>query len=164
MLTRTGKTTTNQTAAVRIVAKASSSYNRAPRDASGNVAFPGTSTPKGSLPAGRMRDGRAITADDEAAEVLTVSLASVAVASTLGLLVVLTSMFVSSSLHPRDVIRVEPGEDAFTSVVAIAATYVLWMGMFLPVIGGSLNPLDWPKALYTPDDDVRGRSKKKKWG
>jgi hypothetical protein len=47
MLTRTGKTTTNQTAAVRIVAKASSSsYNRAPRDASGNVASPGTSTPK----------------------------------------------------------------------------------------------------------------------
>jgi hypothetical protein len=35
---------------------------------------------------------------DEAAEVLTVSLASVAVASILGLLVVLTSMFVSSSL------------------------------------------------------------------
>ena len=35
---------------------------------------------------------------DEAAEVLTVSLASVAVTSILGLLVVLTSMFVSSSL------------------------------------------------------------------
>lgn len=57
----------------------------------------------------------------------------------------------------------ESGEDVYTSVVAIAATYALWMGFFLPVIGGSLNPFDWPGALYTPDDgqsdDAQGRSK-----
>ena len=82
-----------------IVAKApSTNVKTAPRDASGNVAFSGTSTPKGSLPAGRTREGRAITADDEAAEVLTVSLATVFVAATFGLLAILTAMFVSSSL------------------------------------------------------------------
>jgi len=54
----------------------------------------------------------------------------------------------------------ESGEDVYTSMVAIAATYMMWMGLFLPIIGGSLNPLNWHKALHTPDDDVRGRSKK----
>ena len=53
----------------------------------------------------------------------------------------------------------DSGEDLYTSVVAIAVTYGLWMILFLPIIGGSLNPFDWPKAFYTPDDDVRGRSK-----
>ena len=63
-----------------------------------------------------------------------------------------------SRRHPSGIARMEGGEDVYASVVAIAVTYVLWMGIFLPIIGGSLNPFDWPKALYTPDDDVRGRS------
>uniref|UniRef100_A0A7S0T254 Uncharacterized protein n=1 Tax=Mantoniella antarctica TaxID=81844 RepID=A0A7S0T254_9CHLO len=84
-----------RTTTVRVVAKATTST---PRDDFGSIVFSATSTPKGSLPAGRTRDGRAITADDEAAEVLTVSLASVVFLSTLGLLVLLASMFVSSSL------------------------------------------------------------------
>ena len=48
----------------------------------------------------------------------------------------------------------DSGEDLYTSVVAIAVTYGLWMILFLPIIGGSLNPFDWPRAFYTPDDDV----------
>lgn len=67
-----------------------------------------------------------------------------------------------SRWHPSDVVRVESGEDVYTTVVTIAATYVLWMGLFLPVIGGSLNPFDWPAALRSSNngesDGARGRS------